>query len=169
MQLMDAILNRRSVRKFKDKKISKEIIEDILKAAMYAPSAMNQQAWQFIVIDDKKLLLEIPNIHPYADMCKTASAAILVCADTSKEKSKDMWVVDCAAATQNLMLAAFDKDIGSVWVGVYFRKDHVDAFTKFLKLPKHIIPISLIPIGYPAEEVKKVERFKKDRIHYNSF
>lgn len=166
---MDAIFHRRSIRKFKDKKISKDIIEEILKAAMYAPSAMNQQAWQFIIIDDTKLLLEIPNIHPYADMCKTAAAAILVCADTSKEKAKDMWVMDCSAAIQNLMLAAFDKGIGSVWVGVYFRKDHVDAFTKFLKLPKHIIPISLIPIGYPDEDVKKVERFKNDRIHYNSF
>lgn len=169
MNTIDAIMTRRSCRKFKDKKIPKDILEEILKAAMYAPSAYNQQPWQFIVIDDRKLLDEIPNIHPHAAMCSSASVSILVCADLSKEKAKDMWVFDCAAATQNIMLAAQDKNIGSVWVGVYFRKDHIDAFTKFLNLPKHIIPISLIPLGYPDEEIKKVDRFKKDRIHYNSF
>lgn len=169
METFDAIITRRSTRKFKDKKISKEIIEEILKAAMFAPSAYNEQPWQFIVIDDRNLLDEIPNIHPHADMCKKAPLAILVCADLTKEQSENMYVLDCAAATQNIMLAAHDKNIGSVWVGIYFRKDHIDAFTKFLSLPKHIIPISLVPLGYPDEELKKADRFKKDRIHYNSF
>ncbi|NGX33980.1 MAG: Oxygen-insensitive NADPH nitroreductase [Candidatus Anoxychlamydiales bacterium] len=169
METFDAIITRRSCRKFKDKKISKELIEEILKAAMYAPSAYNEQPWQFIVIDDRKLLDEIPNIHPHANMCKTAPLAILVCADLTKELSENMYVLDCAAATQNIMLSAHDQNIGSVWVGIYFRKDHIEAFTKFLNLPKHIVPISLVPLGYPDEEIKKATRFKKDRIHYNSF
>ena len=169
METLDAIFTRRSIRKFKDKKISKDVLDDILKAGMYAPSAYNEQPWQFIVIDDRKLLDEIPNVHPYASMCKTATLAILVCADLTKEKTKDLWILDCAAATQNIMLAAHDKNIGSVWVGVYFRKEHIEAFTKLLNLPKHIVPISLIPMGYSDEEIKKVDRFKKDRIHYNSF
>ncbi|NGX41269.1 MAG: FMN reductase [NAD(P)H] [Candidatus Anoxychlamydiales bacterium] len=169
METLDAIFTRRSIRKFKDKKISKEILDDILKAGMFAPSAYNEQPWQFIVIDDRKLLDEIPNIHAHASMCQTATLAILVCADLTKEKTKDLWAFDCAAATQNIMLAAHDKNIGSVWVGIYFRKDYIKAFTKFLSLPKHIVPISLIPLGYPDEEISTADRFKKDRIHYNSF
>jgi len=169
MNTIDAITSRRSVRKFKDKKIPNEILEDILKSAMFAPSAYNEQPWQFIVIDEKKLLDEIVNIHPHAGMCRTAALAILVCADLSKEKTKDMWAFDCAAATQNIMLAAHENHIGSVWVGIYFRKDYMQAFKKLLNLPKDFIPISLVPLGYSDEEIKKVERFKKDRIHYNSF
>ncbi len=169
MNTLEAILTRRSIRKFKDKKIPKKILNDILKAAMHAPSAYNQQPWQFIVIDDRKLLDEIPNIHPHSDMCKTAALAILVCADLTKEQTKDMWAFDCAAATQNIMLAAHDNNIGSVWVGIYFRKNYMDAFKKLFNLPQHIIPISLVPLGYPDEEIEKVDRFKKDRIHYNSF
>lgn len=169
METLDVIYTRRSIRKFQNKKIEKDVLEVILKAGMYAPSAYNEQPWQFIVIDDRKLLNEIPNFHPHSNMCKTAPLAILVCADLTKEKTEDMWAFDCAAATQNIMLAARDKNIGSVWVGVYFRKDYIKAFTKFLNLPKHIVPISLVPMGYPDEEVSTVDRFKKDRIHYNSF
>lgn len=169
MNTIDAILTRRSIRKFKDKKIANEVLEDILKSAMHAPSAYNEQPWQFIIIDDRKLLDEIPNILPNAEMCKTAVLAILVCADLTKEKAENMYVLDCAAATQNIMLAAHDKNIGSVWVGIYFREKRIETCRKFLKLPEHIIPISLVPLGYSDEEIKKVNRFKKDRIHYNSF
>lgn len=169
METMQAITTRRSIRKFKKEKISTNIINDILKAAMFAPSARNQQPWQFIVIDERSLLDEIPLIHPHANMCKTAPLAILVCADLSFEISKDMWAFDCAAATQNILLAAHDKGLGSVWVGVYFRKELVDNLKKFFKLPNNIIPISLIPMGHPDEKAPKAERFKKERIHYNSF
>ena len=169
MNTIEAIETRRSIRKYNDKKIDKEILEEILKAGMYAPSAYNEQPWQFIVIDNKDLLDEIPTFHDHANMCKTAALAILVCVDLKKEKTEDMWLLDCAAATQNIMLAAFEKTIGSVWVGVYFRQNYIEGFKKLLNLPDHIIPISLIPMGYHDEEIKRVDRFKKDRIHYNSF
>ena len=169
MDVTDAIFQRRSIRNFEDKKIPEDIVNEILKAAMYAPSAMNQQPWQFIVMDDRKLLDEIPKFHPYSAMCKTAPMAILVCADLSLEKSKDNWTLDCAAATQNLMLAAFAKNIGSVWVGVYFDDNLIKGFQKLLNLSKNIIPISLIPIGYHKNETKEIDRFKKDRIHKNGW
>ncbi len=169
METYDVILTRRSIRQFKSKKIPKDILNNIIRAAMYAPSAHDQQPWQFIVIDDRKLLDIISEKHPYASMCKTAPLAILVCADLTFEQSKDMWILDCAAATQNILLASCDFGIGSVWVGVYFRKKYIEIFTTLFKLPKHIIPISLIPLGYPAEEKPKIDRFKKERIHFNSF
>lgn len=169
MNTLEAIETRRSIRKFKDKKIEKNILEEILKAGMYAPSAYNEQPWHFIVIDDRKLLEEIPNFHNHANMCKNAPIAVLICADINEKKTEDLWLLDCTAATQNIMLAAHEKNIGSVWVGVYFRQNYIDGFRKLLNLPKHIIPISLIPMGYPDQEIKKPDRFKKDRIHYNSF
>jgi nitroreductase len=169
METFDAIITRRSIRKFKPTQISRDSINTILKAGMYAPTAYNQQPWQFIVIDERKLLETISEKHPHASMCKTAPVAILVCADLSFEQSKDLWVFDCAAATQNILLASHDLGIGSVWVGVYFRKEYEEIFTKLFKLPKNIIPISLIPLGYPAEEKPKIERFKKERVHFNSW
>jgi nitroreductase len=169
MDTLNAIFSRRSIRKFKSDKIPKDILENILKAAMYAPSAYNQQPWQFIVIDDRKLLDTISKEHPHASMCQTAPLAILVCADLDFEQVEDMWIFDCGAATQNILLSSCNYGIGSVWVGVYFRKEYTSLFTKLFKLPKNIIPISLIPMGYPAEEKQKVDRFKKERIHYNGF
>ncbi|MBN2478686.1 MAG: nitroreductase family protein [Parachlamydiales bacterium] len=169
METLEAIFTRRSIRKFQDKKFDEKMLLEILKAGMYAPSAYNQQPWQFIVIDDRKLLDEIPKFHPYSNMLKTAPLAILVCADLKLEVAKDMWIFDCAAATQNILLAAHALGLGSVWLGCYLRDERVKGFKKLLNLPDHIIPISLIPIGYPSEEEKKVDRFKKDRIHKNKF
>ncbi|MFA6119164.1 MAG: nitroreductase family protein [Parachlamydiales bacterium] len=169
METMQAILTRRSIRKFKSDKVPKNIVDEILHAAMHAPSANNQQPWQFIVIEDRKILEDISKIHPYAGMCRTAAMAILVCADLKLEKSKDMWLLDCAAATQNILLSSHDKGLGSVWVGIYFRKDHMDNFKKLFKLPDNIIPISLIPIGYPDEQKKPEDRFIKERVHYNAY
>ncbi len=169
MDTMQALLTRRSIRKFEEKKVSKDLIEKVLKAGMYAPSAYNQQPWQFIVIDDKNLLLEITKFHPYAQMCRHAPHAILICADLSLEQSKDMWILDCSACTQNILLALHELNLGGVWVSIYFREDRVKGFQKMLNLPENIIPISLVPFGYPAEQKPEIDRFKKDRIHYNSF
>ena len=169
MDTFEAILTRRSIRDFKEEKISEEIIQDLLKAGMHAPSAYNQQAWQFVVVDDRKTLDHLADFHPHAKMCKSAPQAVLVCVDLSLEKSKDNWLFDCAAATQNIMLAARAKNIGSVWVGIYFNKDLKEEFQKTFHLPKNILPISLIPLGYPAKEALSVDRFKKDRIHKNKW
>ncbi|NGX56782.1 MAG: Coenzyme F420:L-glutamate ligase [Candidatus Anoxychlamydiales bacterium] len=169
MNTMDAILNRRSIRKFNDKKVDKKIIFEILNAAMNAPSAYDQQPWHFIVIDDRKTLDEIPKFHPYAKMLNSCPQAILVLADLKLVQSKNMEILDCAAATQNILLACTEKDLGSVWVSVYFREDRVKSFKKLLKLPDNIIPISLIPFGYSDEVKKTKDNFKKERIHFNSF
>ncbi len=167
MDAIDNILKRRSVRKFTDAKIPEQDIECILKAAMHAPSAKNQQPWQFIVLDDKSLIEKIPSFSPYAYMCVEAPISVLICGDLKLEQSKDYWPVDCAAATQNLLLASHAKGLGSVWAGVYPREKIMKGFTDLLHLPEHIIPFALVVIGYAKEEPKYDERFKKDRIHKN--
>jgi len=169
MNTLEAISTRRSVRSFTSKPIAKEIVEELLRAAMSAPSAGNEQPWQFVVMDDRRMLDRIIDVNPNAKMCKEAQAAILVCGDTSKEKYPGFWVQDCSAAAQNILLAAHDKGIGSVWTGVYPIEERVEGFRRLLGLPENVVPFCLVPLGYPAKQVPQVDRFQRDRVHHNGW
>ncbi len=169
MDALQAILTRRSVRAFTAQPVSPERITQLLEAAMQAPSACNQQPWQFIVITDRKTLDELPAIHPHAEMSRQAALAIIVCGDLSLETCKGYWAQDCSAATQNLLLAAHALGLGAVWTGIYPVEDRVAAFRKRFGLPDHVIPLCLVPIGYPAEPVEPVSRYKPERIHANGW
>ncbi|MEJ6952418.1 nitroreductase family protein [Natronospora cellulosivora (SeqCode)] len=168
-QVMENIKARRSIRKYKDEKLSKEEIEYLLSAAMSAPSAGNAQPWEFVVIDNKEILNEIPKFHQYSSMLKEASHAILVCGNIDLEKYQGFWVQDCSAATQNMLLAATAKDIGSVWLGVYPEEDRIEGLRKLLDLPDNVIPFSLVSLGYPAENKGSVDRYSEDKVHYNKY
>ena len=169
MEAMDAILSRRSIRKYTEQPVSDEAIHELLKAAMSAPSAGNQQPWQFLVIRERSILDEIPKYHPYSAMLKEASVAILVCGDLKSEKHKGYWVQDCSAATQNLLVAAQAKGLGAVWLGVYPREDRVAGIRKVLGLPEHIVPLSLIPVGYKGEEKPPANRYDPSRVHHDGW
>lgn len=169
MELIQGIYTRRSIRKYKNAEITQQQIDTILKAGMYAPSARNQQPWHFIVINDREILIEIMNVHPYAKMLSEASIAILVCGDQNLELSKDYWVVDCSAATQNILLAAHGLGLGAVWLGVHPREERKSEMRRIFDLPNHIQPLSLISVGVPNEEKDTPERFKQERIHYNNW
>ncbi len=169
MDAIECIHTRRSIRRYTGEDVSEDVVKEILAAAMTAPSANNQQAWQFIVITDKKILEKIPEIHQYAKMAPKAALVILVCADLSLVKSEGFWVQDCSAATQNILLAAHALGLGAVWCGVYPREEKVNALKKLLNLPEHVIPLSLIPIGHPDQPSGRADRFKEDRIHHNAW
>ena len=169
MEAMDAILSRRSIRKYTEQPVPDEAVEELLKAAMSAPSAGNQQPWQFVVINDRGILDEIPKYHPYSAMLKEASVAILICGDVNSEKHKGYWVQDCSAATQNLLVAAQAKGLGAVWLGVYPREDRVAGIRKVLGLPEQIVPLSLIPVGYKGEEKPPANRYDASRVHHNGW
>ena len=169
MDTLEAIFSRRSVRKFKGDVIPEGDIYDLHKAGMQAPSAKNEQPWHFIVIDDLNILHAIPEFHPFAAMLMEAPLAILVCSDRGLERKKQSWVLDCSAATQNILLAAHAKGLGSVWVGIYPDEERVDGITDLLKLPDHIHPVTLVALGYPASSPEPKDRFKKDRVHYNGW
>jgi nitroreductase len=136
---------------------------------MSAPSANNQQPWQFVVIRDRDILDQIPKYHPYSAMLNEAPVAILVCGDLKSEKHKGYWVQDCSAATQNLLIAAQAKGLGAVWLGVHPREDRVDGTRKLLGLPEHIKPLSLIPIGYKGEEKPPANRYDASKVHHNGW
>jgi nitroreductase len=167
MDTLDAIHSRRSIRLYQDKPVPEELVQKLLAAAMQAPSARNQQPWQFVVIDDRAILAEIPTFMPNAAMAATAPIAILVCADLSLEKSEGYWVVDCAAATQNMLLAAHALGLGACWCGVYPRQERMEGLRKLLGLPQNVIAHSLVVIGQPAEQVKAEDRYRAERVHRN--
>ncbi len=169
METLEAIKTRRSIRKFKTKRLSDDQIQTLLQAAMYAPSARNTQSWHFIVVDDRDVLNKIPKLHPYADMLYEAPLAILVCGDLHIESIPEYNALNCAAATQNILLASHSMGLGSVWLGVYPRIERMEPIIKLLELPQNVIPISLIAIGYPNEEVALPERFKRERIRKNKW
>lgn len=169
MEAMKAILSRRSIRKYTEQPVPDEAVKELLEAAMSAPSAGNQQPWQFIVIKDRGILDEIPKYHPYSQMVKQASVAILVCGDLKSEKHKGYWVQDCSAATENLLIAVEAKGLGAVWLGVYPREDRVDGIRKLLGLPEHIIPLSLIPVGFKGEQKPPANRYDASKVHHNGW
>ena len=123
--MSDPVLDRRSIRKYTDQPVPDKLVETLLKAAMSAPSAGNQQPWHFVVIRDRTILDAVPAFHPYARMMVKAPVAILVCGDEALEKSKGFWVEDCSAATENLLIEAQELGLGSVWLGLHPREDRV--------------------------------------------
>lgn len=167
MEVLDCIITRRSIRKYKEQNIELQKVEEILKAAMYAPTARNQQTFEFLVINNRKTLDELSEIHPYAKMLKVAPLAILVCHNHSKVKSDGFWIQDLAAVTQNILLQAHSIGLGSVWLGVYPRDDREIGIKKYFNLPDEIIPFSLVSLGYADESPQTTERYDHKKIHFN--
>ena len=169
MELMDVIHTRRSIRKYLNKPVSSTMVETILKAAMAAPTAGNQQPWHFIVITDRARLDAIPDFHPYSKMVKQTPVAVLVCGDPEAKKWPTFWEQDASAATQNMLLAARDLGLGTVWVGVYPDQNRMCGFRNLLNIPDNIIPFALIPIGWPDEDFVAKDSFRPDLIHHETW
>lgn len=167
METLQAITTRRSIRKYTDKQVTEKDVQTILEAAMQAPSAMNEQLRQFVVIDDKALLSKIPSIHPRAAMVAECSVALLVCADLSRQATEWFRVHDCSIAAENILIAAHDLGLGWVFVAIHPREERIDAFKKLFNLPDTIIPLCIIPLGYPAEHKEPENRFDPKKVHHN--
>ncbi|MEF2229683.1 MAG: nitroreductase family protein [Pseudodesulfovibrio sp.] len=169
MELKQAIMTRRSIRKFEDRPVPEPMVREILEAAMMAPSAGNAQPWRFVVVDDRALLDAAAATLPYAKMAAHAPLAIAVCGDLSLEKHPGYWVQDCSAAMQNLLLAAHGLGLGAVWTGLYPVEDRAAFVRKLLKLPETVIPLGLAVLGWPAQHPESQSRFRQDRVHRNTF
>jgi len=169
MDALEALKTRRSIRAFTSRPVSMDVVRELIQAAMHAPSAGNEQPWHFLIITDREILDHVPDYHPYAGMLSEAPVAVLVCGDPRQEKHPGMWVQDCAAATQNLLLAAHAKGLGAVWVGIHPREDRIEPLRKLIDLPEHIVPFALIPLGHPAERPELDDRFRPELIHLNKW
>ena len=148
MEAMEAILTRRSIRKYEARLVDESIQRELLNAAMNAPSSSN------VIFSSltRKTLNEMPNFHPYSKMVKEAPMAVFVCGDLQLEKGKGVWVQDCSAATENLLIAANARGLGAVWLGVYPIEERIIGSRRLPGLPDHIIPLCIVVIGYPAKK-----------------
>lgn len=169
---MDIIHQRKSVRNYTDKQVSKDQLEEMVRAGMAAPTAVNKQPWAFIAIDDRATLDKLSEGLPYAKMLENASAAIVVCGDLSKALKgweQEFWIQDCSAATQNVLLAAEALGLGAVWTAAYPAEDRMQIVTDILNLPEHIVPLNVIPIGYPKGVEKPKDKWKPENLHWQSW
>jgi nitroreductase len=166
MQTFETIFTRRSIREYKPQPIPNNLIQELLEAAMQAPSAGNQQPWHFIIVTDRKQMDALADALPFGKMLQKAPLGIVVCADMKLEKYRGYWVQDCSNATMNLLLAAHDRGLGAVWVGVYPVEDRVANLKQILGLPDSVIPLSVVPMGYPVAPPETPEkRFNAARLH----
>lgn len=169
MDTLDALLTRRSVRRFTPQPVAQDQLDTILRAAMHAPSACNQQPWHFITVTARERLDAIASVHPYAQMLTQAPLAVIVCADLTLETCPGNWVIDCSAAMQNLLLAAHALGLGGVWVGIHPVEQRVSDIRQVMNLPSFVMPLSLAAMGHPAEPLPVADRWRPERIHSNTW
>ncbi len=173
-ETLNTIFSRRSIRKYSDKKIEQSTIDLLIKAGLSAPSNVNKMDWEFIVIDDKEILERVANATLYGKMTKDAPLAIVVCGNLDRTlmgEGAEFWVQDCSAAAENILLAAHSLGLGAVWTGVYPTSDRIRNVSKAIgNIPLNIVPLALIPVGYPLEDEILVEKeLPTDRVHYNGY
>ena len=163
----EVIEKRRSIRKFKGgKAVTREELNRLLEAAMSAPSACNSRPWEFIAVTKREVLDEIARVHPYAKMCVTAAAAIIVVAIPQTGASEDYYPQDCGAATENILLEAVAMGLGACWCGVYPKEQRIVEIRRILKIQEPKIPFNVIAIGTPDEAPKRRGFFEGSKVTY---
>ncbi len=170
--IVENIMTRTSIRQYTDQAISADTIEILLRAGMAAPTAVNKQPWHFVAITSKDKLKELAATNPNARMLEQAPLTIVVCGDMQKAlegEGQQLWIQDCSAATENILLAAHALGLGAVWTALYPRDDRAKGAVEVLKLPEHIVPLCAIIIGYPAEQPEPKDKWKPENVSYNEF
>ena len=175
---IETILARKSVRSYTDQKLSQDQIETLLKAAMAAPSGMNMQPWRFVVVTDQEVKDALAG--PRGGMISQAAAVFVVCGQTTMmmrpfgqpdaepvATDNPNWTADCAAATENLLLAAEAIGLGAVWTACYPYPERMVSVHEALGLPEDVSPYCVVPVGYPAGDEQPKDKWKPENIHYD--
>ena len=164
--VLENIAERKSVRKYLNKSVEEDKIDAMVKAGMAAPSGMDIRPWEFVVVSAREALDSMAAKLPYAKMLTNAPLAIVVCGDTTRSS---YWYLDCSAATQNVLLAAEALGLGAVWTAAYPYEDRIDVVRQNTGLPENIVPLCVIPIGYPDGPQKAKDKFDPQRVHRNKY
>ena len=164
--VLDNIFERKSVRAYLNKGVEKEKIDLMLRAGMAAPTGRDIRPWEFVVVSDRAKLDSMAAALPYAKMLTQARNAIIVCGDSVRSS---YWYLDCSAAAQNILLAAESLGLGAVWTAAYPYEDRMQVVRKYTNLPDNILPLCVIPFGYPATKENPKQKFDEKKIHYNQY
>jgi nitroreductase len=162
MDALEAIMTRRSVRSFTDEPVNDEQLDVVLRAAMAAPSAGNEQPWRIVTVRDRDMLARLSNATPFARPLAGAAVGLVICGETVAVRHSGFWVDDCAAATENVLLAAHAAGLGAVWMGVHPSKLLVANVRRILRPPRSVTPFALIALGHPEKQPEPVDRFDPD-------
>lgn len=173
-EVLECIMTRASVRKYKPEKVNDSIIIDVLKAGMAAPTAANQQAWHFVVITNQELKDSITTSFQWTKMVSDCAFAVVVCGDMSKlfegdRKDGGFWTLDCSAASENMLLAAHALGLGGVWCGIYPEEDRMSRLSTILDLPPNLRPLNILSFGYPETTVAPKQKWDPSKVTYNGF
>ena len=166
---MSIIFERKSVRKFTDEKVPDELIENLLKAGMQAPSSCNSQPWEFIVVSDSEDKLAISNMHRFAKPAAGASHLIITVGNLNEAKVIGMIEQDLGACNENILLQATHEGLGAVWLGFHPIEDRTLKLKEYLNIPDHCIPFSVICVGYPALDGEVKLRYDKSKVHFDRY
>ena len=163
---MDSIFHRISVRRYEDKQVEKEKLMQILRAGMQAPSACNQQPWEFYVVQSREVLNRLSEVHQYAGFIQTADFAIVPCWRTEGLWAPQFAEIDMAACVENMLVRATELQLGATWIGIAPEEDRMKIVSEILHLPKTLAPFAVLPIGIPAESRPQEDRYDESRIHF---
>ncbi len=162
---MKEIFERVSIRRFRDRPVPEEMIEQILRAAMAAPSAGNQQPWEFYVVTNREKIKELAACSPYAGCAAEAPAVIVPCFRTGGLRFPAFDQIDTAIATENMLLEITSLGLGGVWLAVAPVPERMKKVEAALGVGGDLHAFALVPLGYPAEERKQQNRYDAARIH----
>ncbi len=160
---LSMIFARRSIRQYTGEPVTDEDIQALLEAGMAAPSADNVRPWHLVTVTNKQTLQALANVHPYGKMTAHAAVAIAVCGD--RAVNPRYWEQECAAVTENILVAAAGLGLGTVWLGVHPNEERAGAIRGVLGIPDRIGVLSLIPVGHPAEHKPPRTQYDPERDH----
>lgn len=164
---MNAIFHRVSIRKYQDRQVEQEKIDKMLRAAMAAPSACNQQPWEFYVVINREKIEELSKVSPYSSCAKDAPLVFIPCyRKTEGIIAPSYREIDLSASVENLLLEADELGLGAVWMGIAPQEERMEAVRMVLDIPDSLYAFALIPCGYPAETRPQQDRYEVNRIHY---
>ncbi len=170
MNRIDAIMNRRSIRKFQDRPVEREKLESLLRAAMQAPSAKNTQCWEFLVIQKPEAKEAVSKMSPYAMCAQNAAALILVMGNYQRiDHVLPIWVQDLAAATENILIQAEAEGLGATWLGMYPFEERTNALSAYFDLDETLIPFAVVALGYKAKEKEPEDRYDLKKVHWEVY
>ena len=165
---MNSIFHRISVRKYEDRPVEKEKIMEILKAGMQAPSACNQQPWEFFVVIDKEKIQKLSKVTPYTGCAAGAPVVIVPVYHTEGLVAPSFAQIDMAIAQQNIWLETDEIGLGGVWLGIAPIEERMKEVEEIVGIPEDQRAFAIFPLGYPAEERAQQDRFDESRIHFDA-